>query len=147
MVAAIPAGLLAYLLVMVFLTKADGLPTILQILAGLTLACAALIALMPIGLLIFGGKRAPKDAADKPSAKAGKAAPADDEEEIEAVEDLEEASEIDDDASAFDVDESDADIMADSDDEITSNDSSLDEIESVDFDDDDDEPAPKKRKK
>lgn len=144
MVAAIPAGLLAYLLVMVFLTKADGLPMILQILVGLTLACAALVALMPIALLIFGGKKAPKADADKSSAKSGKAANDDDDEEVEAVEEIEDAG--DEEASAFDIEESDADIMADSDEEITSNDSSLDEIESVDFDDDD-EPAPKKRKK
>lgn len=143
MVAAIPAGLLAYLLVMVFLTKADGLPMILQILVGLTLACAALVALMPIALLIFGGKRAPKEDVDK--AKSGKAAKDDDEEEeeVEAAEEIEDAG--DEEASAFDIEESDADIMADSDAEISGNDSSLDEIESVDFDDD--EPAPKKRKK
>lgn len=146
MVAAIPAGLLAYLLVMVFLTKADGLPTILQILVGLTLACAALVALMPIALLIFGGKRAPREDSDKSSAKSGKAAK-DDDGEVEAAEEIEDAG--DEEASAFDIEESDADITADSDAEISGNDSSLDEIESVDFDEDDedDEPAPKKRKK
>ena len=149
LVAAIPAGVLSYLLVMVFLSKADSLKTITQILAGTTLLCSGLVTLMPFGLLIFGGKKAAAD--DEGKAASGKKSDVDDE-EVEAVADLEEVEESeegDDSGSAFDVEESDADIMADSDDDLSSPASSLDEIESVDFDDEEEEekPAPKKRKK
>ena len=155
LIAAIPAGVLSYLLVMVFLSKADSLKTITQVLAGTTLLCSGLVTLMPFGLLIFGGKKA---AADDEGKTAGKKSDVDDEdvdvedEGVEAVSDLEEVEETeegDDSASAFDVEESDADIMADSDDDLSGPASSLDEIESVDFDDEEEEekPAPKKRKK
>ena len=133
---------------MVFLNRADSLKTITQVLAGLTLACSGLITLMPFGLLLFGGKKAAADGEGKTAA--GKSAKVEDDDgEVEAVEDSEEVIEDDDSASAFDVEESDADIMADSDGDMTGPASSLDEIESVDFDDEEEEekPAPKKRKK
>ena len=152
MVAAIPAGFLAYLLVTVFLKQADTLPTMAKALVGVTLLCAALVALMPFGLLIFGGARKPADDVGKTVASRKGTTADDDDEEVETVEEVEEAGDDDDDSvSAFD-DESDADIMADSDDDLTSGPaSSMDEIESVNFEDEDDEeeekPAPKKRKK
>ncbi len=157
LVAAIPAGFLAYLLVDVFLKRADTLPTMVKVLVGVTLLCAALVALMPFGLLIFGGARKSADDVGK-TAASRKGAKADDDDEVEAVEEVEEAD--DDSVSAFDDDDSvsafddesdaDADIMADSDDDLTSGPpSSMDEIESVDFEDEEEEekPAPKKRKK
>jgi len=150
LVAAIPAGFLTYLLVMVFLNQADSLKTMTQVLAGVTLACSGLVTLMPFGLLIFGGKKA---VADDEGKTAGKAAEVVDDEEVDAVADIEEAEEADvndDSGSAFDVEESDAEISADSDDEISGPASSLDEIESVEFEDEEEEeekPAPKKRKK
>jgi len=145
LVAAIPAGFLAYLLVMVFLNRADSLTTMTQVVVGVTLLCAALVALMPVGLMIFSGKKAAVDdeeAVARPSRQEAEL----DEEEVEA----EEIEEVDEDESASDelsaFEESDADIMADSDAELTGPASSLDEIESIDFDDEE-EPKPKKRKK
>lgn len=152
LVAAIPAGFLAYSLVMVFLDRADRLTTIMQVMVGLTLACAALVTLMPFGLLIFSGKKATP--AGDGNVAASRAAAIVDDDDVEAAEGVEMADdadveEIDEEASdAFDIDDSDADVMADSDDEISGPASSMDELDSVDFDDDeDDEPAPKKRKK
>jgi hypothetical protein len=42
---------------------------------------------------------------------------------------------------------SDVDIMAESSDEISTGDSSLEEMESIDFEDEDEEPKPRKKKK
>ena len=166
LVAAIPAGFLAYLLVVVFLKQADTLPTMMKVIVGVALLCAVLVALMPFGLLIFGGAR--KSDADGSKAGKRKGAEADeDEDEVSAVDDVDDDVEaVDDDSvSAFEDEDEDgdeesvADVMADSDDEITAGpDSSLDEIESVDFEDEDEvepldfededeEPAPKKPKK
>lgn len=146
LVAAIPAGFLAYLLVMVFLSRADSLTMMTQIVVGVTLLCAALVALMPIGLMIFTGKKAKDDddVVTRPSSR--KADVGDDEEVEEAgeIEELEDVAAESDEMSAFE--ESDADIMADSDAELTGPASSLDEIESIDFDDEE-EVKPKKRKK
>ena len=148
LVAAIPAGFLAYLLVMVFLSRADSLTMMTQIVVGVTLLCAAVVALMPIGLMIFTGKKSAVDddvAVARPSRKADVE---DDEEEVEAADEIEEIDEVEsssDDLAAFD--ESDADIMADSDAELTGPASSLDEIDSIDFDDEEEEEKPKKRKR
>lgn len=145
LVAAIPAGFLAYLLVRAFLDSADKLTTTTQVLVGVTLFCAALVTLMPFGLLIFGGKKSVPEEDAKPVSGASEV---DDLDDAEAVDDVEDA----DADEAFDIDDSDADVMADSDaDFSTDQASSLDEIETVDFDDEEEEeepePAPKKRKK
>lgn len=158
LVAAIPAGFLSYLLVMVFLNSADSLKMMTQIIAGLTLACSALVTLMPIGLLVMGGRKAsPKGAAGKPARDAVSSGEVDVVEDADVEEMVEssdaEVSEFDEDAdveevSEFEMEDSDAEVTADSDDEIASGPaSSLDEIESVDFEDEEDEPKPKKRKK
>jgi hypothetical protein len=156
LIAAIPAGFLSYLLVMVFLKQADSLNTTLKVIVGVSLLCAAIITLMPFGLLIFGGKKS-VSSDEKPSR--GKSDDLD--------EDLEDVAEVDEDgesvegadeelaeSSSFDMDDDDADVMADSDDAISTisgNDSSLDEIETADdFEDafeDEDEPKPKKKKR
>lgn len=151
-VGAIPAGFLAYLLVMVFLNNSDKLSTALLGIVGLTLACAAVVMVMPFGILLARGKKASSDNAAAVSKKGSAKVVEDDDSDEVAVADEEiaeeEAEEIEEDSAAdFDIDGSDSSIMADSDDEITGSASSLDEIESVDFDDDDDEPpAPKKRR-
>lgn len=148
MIAAIPAGFLAFLLVQTFLQSADKLTMTVQIVVGVTLACAALVTLMPFGLLIFGGRKEAAVAAAAPSK--GKATYDDDVESSDDADDFGDADEVDEIEEADETigfEESDADIMADSNDEIESGGSSLDEIESIDFDDDDEEPAPKKRKK
>jgi len=51
--AALPAGYLAYMLVMAFLSFSGGPTVIHQALTGLTLAIASLVALMPVGILVF----------------------------------------------------------------------------------------------
>lgn len=153
LVGAIPAGFLAYLLVMVFLNRFDKLSTVLIIVVGATLACAVLVTLMPVGLLVFGGKKAEKTA-DKESSSAidkeegsEEIAVTDDEEVEEADEEIEEVEE-ETGSSDFDIGESDSNIMSDSDDEISGSASSLDEIETADFEDEDeDEPPAKKKKK
>ncbi len=77
LVAAIPAGILATLLVMMFLTQAGNLPTMLMVIAGSTLVASAMAVLMPFGILLFSGKSATK-AAPKAAGKAGAKASADD---------------------------------------------------------------------
>lgn len=147
LVAAVPAGFLAFLLVNTFLNSADKLNTTFQVVCGIVLACVVVVILMPFALLIFGG---PKKSADDDSPK-GKSS-----EDAEVIDD--DVAEVDEDDGVesdetLGFDDSDADVMADSDDEIsTGSGSSLDEIEALDFEDDaedfeEEEPAPKKRKK
>lgn len=86
LVAAIPAGFLAYLLVTVFLNHAEQLTTITQVLVGGTLATVAAVVLTPFAVLIFGGKSAAK--ADK-GKTAGKAAAAgDDDADFDASDEI-----------------------------------------------------------
>lgn len=152
LVAAIPAGFLAFLLVNTFLNSADKLNTTFQVVCGIVLACVVVVILMPFALLIFGG---PKSKSDDDETSKGKTA----DEDVETIDD-DDAAEVDEDVESdetlgFDdsdnaFDDSDGDIMADSDDEIaTGSGSSLDEIETIDFEDEEieEEPAPKKRKK
>lgn len=56
LIAAIPGGFLAYLLVMAFLNHAESMSTMLLAVAGTTLLMSAVLVLMPIGALIFGPK-------------------------------------------------------------------------------------------
>lgn len=76
LVAAVPAALLAFLLVMAFLNHADAMGGTLNAVVGVALLAAVATALMPVGILIFGGPRGaakPKAAkAPKPSKKKGK---------------------------------------------------------------------------
>lgn len=51
--AAIPAGYLTFLLVMVFLGYGGGASVIQQALVGATLGVAALVAAMPVGIILF----------------------------------------------------------------------------------------------
>lgn len=148
LVAAVPAGFLAFLLVNTFLNSADKLNTTFQVVCGVVLACVVVVILMPFALLIFGG---PKSKSDDDETPKGKSA----DEDVETIDD-DDAAEADEDVESDETlgfdDSDDGDIMADSDDEIaTGSGSSLDEIETLDFEDDDveeeEEPAPKKRKK
>lgn len=75
LVAALPAGILATVLVMMFLTHMENLNTGMMAIAGSTLIVAAALLLMPFGILLFSGKAATK-AAPK-AAAGGKAADAD----------------------------------------------------------------------
>uniref|UniRef100_A0A7C2NYI4 Uncharacterized protein n=1 Tax=Schlesneria paludicola TaxID=360056 RepID=A0A7C2NYI4_9PLAN len=64
LVAAIPAALLAVLLVMAFLNSSENLKGLTMVLVGGTLACGVALAAMPVGILVFGGpKKAKADVA------------------------------------------------------------------------------------
>jgi hypothetical protein len=79
LVAAVPAGFLAYLMVATFLFQVQNLNWKFQVLAGATLAFSALLVLMPFGILVFARKSSGGGAAVKESKKAkksGKAADA-----------------------------------------------------------------------
>ena len=147
LVAAIPAGFLSYLLVMVFLNQADSLKMAMQVVVGATLLASIVVTLMPFVLLIPGRKKA--------LANAGPAAgsASDDEDAVDVMDDDAEISEdveVEEEASAtsdFDLDDSDANVMADSDVNV-GNASSLDDMDAFDKDDEEEEkPKPKKRKK
>ena len=60
LVAAIPAALLAVLLVMAFLNSSENPKGMTMVLVGATLACGLVLAAMPVGILVFGGKKKPK---------------------------------------------------------------------------------------
>ena len=149
LVAAIPAGVLTYLLVMVFLNQADSLNTTMKIVVGLTLLASCAVAAMPLILLIPGKK--------KSAAEGSKAAMASDgDEAVEVADDDAEVSDAVDEESGdlsstsdFDLDDSDADVMSDSSKEFdTGPTSSLDDIDAFDMDDEvEEKPKPKKRKK
>ncbi len=91
LVAAIPGGFLCYLLVMAFVSHAANLQLMSQIFVGLSLLCAGTVALMPVGILIFGGRSAAKKTAAKtPAGKKSQAvADEDDAEVLDDDEDLE----------------------------------------------------------
>jgi hypothetical protein len=89
LVAAVPAAFLAFLLVMAFLNHADGMGGTLNAVVGVALLAAVATALMPVGILLFGGPKAPAKPkaakAPKPSKKKGKDEPAEEEEDAAAV--------------------------------------------------------------
>lgn len=76
LVAAIPAGILATLLVMMFLTHAENLKGLMPVFVGAALLCAVVVVIMPFGILLFSGKsgaKAATKATGKPGAKADEA--------------------------------------------------------------------------
>ncbi len=138
LVAAVPAGILATLLVMMFLRHSENLPTMLQAVTGGTLLFAAVVALTPFGVLLFGGKKkAPSVAAGKGAAVAADADADEDEAEVIASDELD----ADDDFAQT------TDFVSDS--ELEADDGETAEIEDDDLfaDEEDEEPAPKKKKK
>lgn len=136
LVAAIPAGFLGYLLLMVFLNQADSLNTTMQIVVGATLLVAVIVALMPFILLIPGRK--PSEVA---SAESGSG------EDIE-VDTMGDDGSGEVESSAMDLADSDADVLSDSSSELeTQGNSSLDDMDAFDMNDEEDEPPTKKRKK
>lgn len=123
LIAAVPAAGLCYLLVMAFLGNFERMGTTLQAVAGLSLLGAALIALMPLGILIFF--RGP----DTPAAS-GKSANSEDSdfEEFEDGVDGDSMGEID--AIADELDDGDFE-----DDDFESGELSVDDLDESDFDD------------
>lgn len=91
LVAAVPAGILATLLVMVFLSYSENLQTMTQVLVVGTLLCAAVVVLTPFGILVFGGK---KPAAAKSQAAADEGA-SEGELAVEDGDDMQVSGEID----------------------------------------------------
>lgn len=74
LVAAVPAGILAALLAMMFMTQLDSMKPMVMVAAGGSLLAAAVVVLMPFGILLFSGKSAAKaapKAADKKAAAKG----------------------------------------------------------------------------
>ncbi|MFN0195438.1 MAG: hypothetical protein ACKVT0_01730, partial [Planctomycetaceae bacterium] len=102
LVAAVPAGILAYFMVMVFINFADnmGEKPILLVAAGMTLLCCAVLLFVPVAALVFGGRRAARKAAE---------ADASDIDETEAVASTSKGGDADiiDDADAAVVEEED----------------------------------------
>lgn len=171
LVAAIPGGVLAYVMVMAFLNHGGGSSGMLKGLAGGTLVVGSLLALMPIGIFIFAGPKKAKtadkdddatelqedDAADSGDVDAAQTViydspDADDEDELADSADLDEAeATIDADADDFEMADDDEDLelgdddsAADDDLEVTMDASGDDDDFSFDDEDDD---APAKGKK
>jgi len=147
LVAAIPAGFLGYLLLMVFLNQADSLNTTMQIVVGATLLVAVIVALMPFILLIPGRK--PSEAASVGSSS-GEDIAVDTMGDEGSGEVESSAMDLDDspETSDYDLADSDADVLSDSSAELdTKGNSSLDDMDAFDMDDEEDEPPVKKRKK
>ncbi|MEX0701667.1 MAG: hypothetical protein WD069_06175 [Planctomycetales bacterium] len=69
LVAAIPGGILAALMVMTIVAKFGEMPTSFTVLASIVLAVCAFVAVLPLGILIFGPRR-PGEAAEKKAAAA-----------------------------------------------------------------------------
>lgn len=90
LVAAVPAGLVAWLLVDGFLNHFDKMPMALQAVSGLTLLVCALAVLLPPGVLVFGPKAAAAGVEKPASRKKGNAG----EEEAGGDADLDEVSDV-----------------------------------------------------
>jgi hypothetical protein len=140
LVAAIPAGYLSYLLIMVFLSKADTLKTSMQVIAAVTLLAAIFVAAMPFILLVPSRKKnvpasttaVPKDDVDAEADSVGDES----REELSATDD-------------FAFDDSGSRISSASEELFTSDpEISLDDLNAFALDEDEDEePAPKTRRK
>ena len=145
LVAAIPAGYLALLLVMAMLNHAGDMNMMTYIVMGLTLLAAAVAVLMPLVILI-GGNRKP--APPKPAAKPKKG------EDVAAIDDEVEVSEAssgsfgDDhllaESSDFDLGDSNQDMLTDDGDLTTEN---LDDFDLDDEFEEEEKPKAKAKKK
>jgi len=127
LVAAVPGGVLAVLMALVFLRHAEHMKTSMLVLAGLTLAVSSLVTVMPLGILIFGSKGKPKLKADKGKPDDGDG---DDSEDDQEQDSLGESDELEPSASDADIElaeEDDEDLeMADDDDDFGFSDDDFD---------------------
>ena len=126
LIAAIPGGFLAYLLVMAFLHHIGDMPMMLKVLVGLALIGCVVATLSPVGILVFvGGDGATKPKKAKESKKKSK--------------DLEE----DDDDMIVDEDDDllldEGDDFADDDDDLGFDDAAVGEGDDFELDFDEDE--------
>ncbi len=140
--AAIPAGVLAFLLVSTFLSSFEVVAKsgILAAVSVLTLALGAIVTLMPVGILIFGPKtdkpekKAPSKASQAAVAKPGSADELS-EVEMEAA-DMFSDSDMEVSDAAFELDEIDEDEVVVADDDDLFEDEVSGEFEDFDFEDD-----------
>lgn len=105
LIAAIPGGILAALLVKVFLDYGGGPSPAYQGLAGVVLLISAMMTLMPIGILLFGGRKqdaAPAVTRQGAAESADDLESADEFEELGSADDLESADEFGDEFSSED---------------------------------------------
>ena len=70
LVAAVPGGFLAYLMVMAFLNHSGGPTMWTKVLAGMLLFIGSLLSVMPVGVLLFTGAKSEKEP-EKSSEKSG----------------------------------------------------------------------------
>ncbi|QDV51986.1 hypothetical protein [Gimesia fumaroli] len=147
LVAAIPGGLLTYLLVMAFLNHAEAMSTTLLGVAGLTLLLSGFLTILPVGALIFGPKGASKK---KSKSKDEPELEADEEDEDDFVSDsaaelsdefAEDEFEEDDDmlASGDDLDFGEVDELSDSEISGEIEEEEFDFSDEYEFDDEDEE--------
>lgn len=85
LVGALFAGLLSALIIQTFLQSTEHLTTMMTVLLGFTLACSALVTLLPVAILVFYPKTAPAAVGSVDASAAG-TAPASSEEGTAALE-------------------------------------------------------------
>lgn len=68
LVAAVPAGVLAYVTIMAFVNYADAMPTMMLVVNGAAVTIAVLLAITPVAILV--GKRGEKQEKETPAAEA-----------------------------------------------------------------------------
>lgn len=154
LVAAIPGGVLSTILAMNFLTSADKMEGMMQLLTAATLGLSVLVTVLPLGILIWGAKTEKPAVAIKKDAKEAAASPS--QAEISVAE--EQVSDVvipARDSGEFDV--TDPEMAAFEDGSSVDDDAFATEAElaSADFDEDFgdfeeeeiEEPKPKKKKK
>jgi hypothetical protein len=135
LVAAVPAGVLSAVLVMVFLSYSDALKPMAYVVLGSALACSGLMTLMPFGILVFGGRKA------RPAAPA-KAVRTDDDVEDADEPEMETGDDIDTSEVLEDTDDLEPTVGFDTDEVLEE----TEELEDL-FEDDDEPPAKKPKKK
>lgn len=129
LVAAVPAAILAYLLVMTFLSHAQNLQLMSQLLTGGTLLVAVAVVLTPAAVFAFSGPDAPAMIADSAKSSRQSNRQAQNEDDVESLDEgsLDDASVLDEEPSenesslimdedfgetmAFETEESDGDLF------------------------------------
>lgn len=106
-VGALPAAGLAYLTIMAFISYADKMATMLQVVTGTALVCSVLMALSPFAILLFVKSAAAAAEATAPAA--GPAPKSEPSEEVAAAEEEDElnAEALDDEAPSSGTDDED----------------------------------------
>jgi hypothetical protein len=128
LVAAIPAGILATLLVMMILSHSENFKTMTWVAVGGSLLFSSVTLLMPFGILVLSGKSAAKAAAPKAADK--KPAKADDDEpEVTGDDALMSDSEVEETVEFHGESSSEVEAIDDEDLEVTDDEDFFDEEE------------------